>query len=434
VAERLIAVAIFIFLGVLALTLAMGMPIAFSLLVGGISLMAMQGIADPQVLAMTVINGNDSYALLAIPFFLLAGEVMNAGGLSRRIVDLAMHLVGHVHGGLGYVGIVVGVLLGALSGSAVADAAAMAAFLLPMMKKQDYDVGRSSGLVAVAGLFAPIIPPSIALVFFGIQSNTSVSRLFLAGVFPGLLMALTLALTWAWLMRKEARRRQPPAPVRAVLASLRQALWALGLPVIIIAGLKFGVVTATEAAVLAAVYATFVAVVVYRELRPSELPRLVLSAMMTSASVMLIVACAALAGWMITVSGVGRQLVEMVEPLIGSPRLLVGAICVVVLLLGTALEPAPILLMLTPLLMPVVAGAGIDPVYFGIVFVMSGVIGLVTPPVGSVLAVVASAGKLEYDVVSRGATPFIATQLLLLGLLVAFPQMVTVPAAWLARP
>jgi TRAP-type transport system large permease protein len=412
VAERLIAVAIFIFLGVLALTLAMGMPIAFSLLVGGISLMAMQGIADPQVLAMTVINGNDSYALLAIPFFLLAGEVMNAGGLSRRIVDLAMHLVGHVHGGLGYVGIVVGVLLGALSGSAVADAAAMAAFLLPMMKKQDYDVGRSSGLVAVAGLFAPIIPPSIALVFFGIQSNTSVSRLFLAGVFPGLLMALTLALTWAWLMRKEARRRQPPAPVRAVLASLRQALWALGLPVIIIAGLKFGVVTATEAAVLAAVYATFVAVVVYRELRPSELPRLVLSAMMTSASVMLIVACAALAGWMITVSGVGRQLVEMVEPLIGSPRLLVGAICVVVLLLGTALEPAPILLMLTPLL----------------------IIGLVTPPVGSVLAVVASAGKLEYDVVSRGATPFIATQLLLLGLLVAFPQMVTVPAAWLARP
>jgi tripartite ATP-independent transporter DctM subunit len=425
--------ALLLFLATVMLTLAMGMPIAYSLLVSGIVLMAWQGMPDPQIVAFTVINGNDSYALLAIPFFVLAGELMNAGGLSRRIVDLAVHLVGHRHGGLGYVVIVVGIVLSTISGSAVADAAAMAAFLLPMMKQEGYDTARSAGLVATAGLLGPIIPPSLALILYGVMSNTSVSRLFLAGVFPGLMMALVLALTWGWLVHREDPPRRPRAPLAAAARSLRAALWALGLPCIIILGLRFGVVTTTEAAVVSAVYSAFVAIVVYRELPLSALPRLVLSATMTSAAVMFVIACAMLGGWMIAVSGAARELTALAGPLVESPRLLVGAICLLVLLLGTALETGPILLILTPLVMPLVTHAGVDPVYFGIVYVLSGVIGMVTPPVGSVLAAVSSVGKVEFAMVSRGATPFMLSQVLLLALMVAFPQLVTVPAAWLTR-
>jgi tripartite ATP-independent transporter DctM subunit len=426
--------ALLLFLSAVVLTLAMGMPIAYSLLVSGIVLMAWQGMLDPQIVALTVTHGTDSYALLAIPFFVLAGELMNAGGLSRRIVDLAVHLVGHRHGGLGYVVIVVGTVLATLSGSAVADAAAMAAFLLPMMKQDGYDPARSAGLVATAGLIGPIIPPSLALILYGVMSNTPVSRLFLAGVFPGLMMALALALTWGWLARREALPARPRAPPAAAARSLRAALWALGLPCIIILGLRFGVVTTTEAAVVSAVYGAFVALAVYRELPLAALPRLALQAMMTSAAVMFVIACAMLGGWMIAVSGAARELTALAGPLVDSPRLLVAAICLLVLLLGTALETGPILLILTPLVMPLVARAGVDPVYFGIVYVLSGVIGMVTPPVGSVLAAVASAGKVEFAMVSRGAIPFMLSQVLLLALMVAFPPLVTVPAGWLARP
>lgn len=422
-----------IFLAVLMLTLVMGMPIAYSLLISGIALMAWQGMTDPQILALTVINGNDNYALLAIPFFMLAGEVMNHGGLSKRIVNLAVALVGHFKGGLGYVTIVVGVILAALSGSAVADAAAMAAFLMPMLRKEGYDEGQSAGLIATAGLIGPIIPPSLALLFYGIMSNTSVAKLFLAGIAPGVMMALVLALTWMWLMRGHTSEPRTWAGWKEVFRTLRASLWALGLPVIIIVGMKFGVVTATEAAVVSAVYALFVAIVVHGELTWARVPQLLLASMITSGAVMLIVACAMLSSWMITVSGLGAQLVSMLQPLMGSPRVLVGAICILVLLLGTALEMGPILLMLTPLVMPIVQGAGVDPVYFGIVFVISGVIGLITPPVGSVLAVVASAGRVDFGRVSRGCTPFTVSQVLLLALLVVFPDLVIVPARWLSQ-
>ncbi len=422
-----------VFLVTLLLTLAMGMPIAYSLLLSGIALMAWQGVPDPQVAALTIINGNDNHALLAIPFFLMAGELMNAGGLSRRLVSLVSGLVGHYRGGMGYVTVLIGLVLAALSGSAVADAAAMAGFLLPMMRGQGHDAGRSAGLVACSGLLAPIVPPSIALVFYGVMTNTSVAKLFLAGVFPGLLMAAVLALTWGWMVRRESSAARPRAPWPQVLRDMRAAGWALGMPVIIILGLRFGVVTPTESSVVAALYAGFVALVVYRELPLAVLPGLALSALVTSAVVMLIMACSALASWMITVSGMSAQLVEWVSPLAGSPRLLVAMICALVLLLGTAIEPGPLLLMLTPLLMPVVSSAGVDLVYFGVVYVIAGVLGMVTPPVGAVLAVVAGAGKLDFGVVARGSAPFVATQVLLLALLVAFPALVTVPAGWFAR-
>ncbi|MEN9887960.1 MAG: Sialic acid transporter permease protein SiaT, partial [Pseudomonadota bacterium] len=247
-----------IFLGSLIAAMMIGVPISFSLLLCGAALMWHLNMFDAQILAQNLIEGSNSFPLLAVPFFMLAGEIMNAGGLSKRIVAFAMSLVGHVRGGLGYVAIMAAVIMASLSGSAVADAAALAALLLPMMHSAGHDKARSAGLLASASIIAPIIPPSIGFVIFGVAANVSISKLFMAGIVPGLLLGLTLCLVWWWLARKE--NVTPPArKTRAeVFHALRDAAWALGLPVIVVIGLKFGVFTPTEAAVVAAVYALLV--------------------------------------------------------------------------------------------------------------------------------------------------------------------------------
>jgi TRAP-type transport system large permease protein len=249
-----------IFLGSLLATMALGIPIAFALLLCGTALMWHLNMFDAQILAQNVIEGANSFPLLAVPFFMLAGEVMNAGGLSKRIVNFAMALVGHIKGGLGYVTIVAAVIMASLSGSAVADAAALTALLLPMMVAAGHDRARSAGLIASAGIIAPIIPPSIGFVIFGVTANVSISKLFMAGIFPGVWLAVSLWFTWWWLVRKETIAPPPRKTASEVVAALRDATWALVLPFIIIFGLKFGVFTPTEAAVVAAVYAIVISV------------------------------------------------------------------------------------------------------------------------------------------------------------------------------
>src|SRR5688500_4789834 len=228
---------VFIFLGSLIGAMALGIPIAFALLATGVALMWHLDLFDAQILAQNVINGADSFPLLAVPFFMLAGEIMNVGGLSRRIVDLALALVGHIKGGLGYVTIVAACLLSALSGSAVADAAALTALLLPMMVKAGHDKARSGGLIAACGVIGPIIPPSIGFVIFGVAANVSISKLFLAGIFPGILLAAGLWATWWWTTRKEQLEPPPRKSAAEVFAAFRSAGWALLLPLIILVGL-----------------------------------------------------------------------------------------------------------------------------------------------------------------------------------------------------
>ncbi|RYY72691.1 MAG: TRAP transporter large permease subunit, partial [Comamonadaceae bacterium] len=260
-----------IFLGSLLLAMAIGMPIAFSLLASGAALMWHMGMFDPQIIEQNLIGGADSFPLLAVPFFMLAGEIMNVGGLSRRIVDLALALVGHVKGGLGYVTIMAGCLLSALSGSAVADAAALTALLLPMMVKAGHDKARAGGLIASVGVIGPVIPPSIGLVIFGVAANVSISKLFMAAIVPGLMIGAALWFTWAWLVRREAIAPPPRKSLAEVGKAFRAATWALVMPVIILVGLRMGVFTPTEAAVVAAVYALFISMFVYRELKPRDI-------------------------------------------------------------------------------------------------------------------------------------------------------------------
>ena len=422
---------ILIFLGSLMAAMAVGIPISFSLLISGAALMWHLDMFDAQILAQNLIEGSNSFPLLAVPFFMLAGEIMNAGGLSKRIVMFAMSLVGHVRGGLGYVAIMAAVLMAALSGSAVADAAALSALLLPMMVHAGHDKARSAGLLASASIIAPIIPPSIGFVIFGVAANVSISKLFLAGIAPGVMLGVALCFTWWYVARKEMVAPPPRKNAGEVAQAFKSAGFALGLPIIVVVGLKFGVFTPTEAAVVAAVYALLISVFVYRELKISQLYGLFLAAAKTTAVIMFLVAAAMVSAWLITVAQLPDQLVAMLQPLLDSPTLLMMAIMLLVILVGTAMDMTPTILILTPVLMPIDKAAGIDPVYFGVLFIMNNAIGLITPPVGTVLNTVAGVGKVSMDEVTKGVWPFMIAQFGLMFLMVLFPEIVMVPARWL---
>lgn len=418
------------FLAALLGAMAIGIPIAFALLISGAALMWQLDLFDAQILAQNLINGANSFPLLAVPFFMLAGEIMNVGGLSRRIVDFAMALVGHIRGGLGYVTIITACLMAALSGSAVADAAAMTALLLPMMVAAGHDRARSAGLIASAGIIAPVIPPSIGFIIFGVAANVSISKLFMAGIFPGLMLGAALWFTWAFLVRREKLVAPPRKTRREVLSAAREASWAMVMPVIIIVGLRFGVFTPTEAAVVAAVYALFVSVVVYREMTLRQLYQVFVNSAKVTAVIMLLVAAAMVSAWLITVAGLPDRIVGLLDPFMDSPMLLLVVCMVLVILVGTAMDMTPTILILTPVLMPAIKAAGIDPVYFGVLFMINNAIGLITPPVGTVLNTVAGVGRISMDEVTRGVWPFMLAQFAVLFLLVLFPDLVLVPASW----
>ncbi|KQV86382.1 TRAP transporter large permease subunit [Pelomonas sp. Root1237] len=421
---------VLIFLGSLLGAMALGIPIAYALLASGVALMWHLDLFDAQILAQNFINGADSFPLLAVPFFMLAGEIMNVGGLSQRIVNFALALVGHVKGGLGYVVILAACLLSALSGSAVADAAALTALLLPMMIKAGHKREVSGGLIAAAGVIGPIIPPSIGFVIFGVAANVSISKLFIAGIVPGIMIGIGLALTWWWVGRKEMLAL-PQRKTRAeVWAAARESVWALMLPVFILVGLRMGVFTPTEAAVVAAVYALFVSTVLYRELKLQALMRIFITAARTTAVVMFLVASAMVSAWLVTVANLPVQMVDLLRPLLDNQTLLLTAIMVLVMLVGTAMDMTPTILILTPVLMPLIKAAGIDPVYFGVLFIVNNSIGLITPPVGTVLNVVAGVGRMKMDEVTRGVLPFMAAQFAVMFVMVLFPQTVLAPLRW----
>ncbi|MEY2686349.1 MAG: hypothetical protein RL375_547 [Pseudomonadota bacterium] len=420
-----------IFLVSLCGAMFIGMPVAFALLVCGVALMTHLDSFDTQILAQNLVSGADNFPLMAIPFFMLAGEIMNKGGISQQIVKVANAIVGHVEGGLGYVAIVAALILASISGSAAADSAALAAVVIPMMRKANYNVGRSAGLIAGAGCIAPILPPAMPLVLFGVAAQLSITKLFFTGIFPGLMMALSLVITWRFVARKDfAGEPKRSFDGRELLRALREAIWALLLPVIIIGGMKSGMFTPTEAAVVAAVVALVVSVYIYRGMRFADLPALLLTAAKTSSSIMLIVAASMVSAWLITVADIPSQVTALMQPFIDNKLLLMAILMVLVFAVGTALDLAPTVLILTPVIMPLVKQAGIDPYYFGIMFMMNNAIGLITPPVGTVLNVVSSVARVNLDTVIKGMWPFLLAETAVMFLLVLFPALVTVPARW----
>src|SRR5579872_4042364 len=420
-----------VFIVSLLAAMALGMPIAFALIVCGAAIMVQQGNFDSQIIAQNMISGADSFSLMAIPFFMLAGQFMEAGGISKRIVGFADTVVGHLRGGLGYVAVFAAIILASVSGSAIADTAALASLLLPLMEKAGYNKERSGGLIASAGIVAPMLPPSLAFIVFGVTANLSITKLFVAGIVPGCLMGGSLVFTWWLLSRKSNLPVQKRKSLKEIMRAFKSAFWALLMPVIIVGGLKFGIFTPAETGAVVAFLSLVVGMFVYRELKPRMLYTLVLRAAKSTAVVMFLVAAALVSSWLITIADIGGDVVTLLHPLLGSKLLLMLGVTVLVIIVGTAMDLVPTVLILTPILMPLIKEAGIDPIYFGVVFIMNNAIGLITPPVGTVLNVVCGTGEMTMDALMIGVWPFLLAETIVLFLFVLFPWFVTLPMHWL---
>jgi TRAP-type transport system large permease protein len=425
------ALAFIVFSAGMLLLMGIGMNMALALVLTGAGMAYVLGFWDTQLLAQNLVAGVDSFPLLAVPFFILAGELMNSGGISRRIIAMAQAWVGHIRGGLGYVAIGAAVMMASMSGSALADTAALATILLPMMRQQGYPMHTSAGLVASGGIIAPIIPPSMPFVIYGVTTNTSISALFISGIVPGLIMGLGLIVAWNVVLRKLDLPTGTPLPLREKLRATAKAFWAMLMPLIIIGGMKTGVFTPTEAAVVAAFYALTIALFVHREMKVPEIYGVLTRAAKTTSIVMFLCAGAQVASYMITLADLPSVLTGWLGPLVDSPRLLMAVMMLVLVVIGTALDLTPTILIFAPVMLPIAVKAGIDPVYFGLMFVLNGAIGLITPPVGTVLNVVAGVGRLSLAQVVKGVNPFLITYTIILFVFVLFPQIVTAPVAWM---
>ena len=419
-----------IFLVTLFALLVIGVPIAFTLLLVSAMLLFYIGNYDSQLIAQAVVFGANSFTLLAIPFFILAGEVMSYGGISKRIVDFVAALVGHVRGGLGYVVILASVIFAGLSGSAVADAAALGAILIPMMIQMGYDRATSVALVCSSALIAPIIPPSVPLILFGVAGQTSIGRLFMAGIVPGLILAAALMIFWYFL----AKRNNYPVGKKATRAELatafRRSIFALVMPIIIVGGIRFGIFTPTEAGCIACVYAFFISIFIYREIKPADILKVLIGTSKTTGQVLLVAATAMSTAWVVTTAGLPQEVALALSGFSDSPILLVFIIGVFLVFLGMVMDSTPAILIFAPIFMPLIKEAHVDPVYFGIIMVLDLMIGLITPPVGTVLFVGCGVGNVKFNELVQKIWPFILVEFAVLFLFIFVPQLVTVPMKW----
>jgi len=421
-------VELFIFLGTLFVFLLTGIPVAIVLIICSLVLLRWLGLYDPLVLAQQMITGTDNFILTTVPFFILAGEIMKHGGISARLIRFAQLLLGRLRGGMGYAGILACMLFAGLSGVAIADASALGSVLIPMMVAIGYDKGRATGLVCSSALTAPIIPPSVPMIILGVTVELSIGRLFVMGIVPGILLGLTLMVTWFFVVRRDGYHDTRITPLNEMLPVFLDALPALMLPVIIIVGIRMGFFTPTEGGAVACVYAFVVAACISRELRWKAIPDIFFNAVKGSATVMFIVCGAYTIGWLITIAQVPMQIVSLFEGLVDSPTLLVITLNMLLLALGMVLDITPIILIFAPVIYPLIRAAGIDPYYFAIIMILNLCVGLITPPVGTVLYVGCSVSNLKLDKVVRGILPFLAAEIIFLVACIMFPIIITGPA------
>ncbi len=419
-----------VFLASLVGSMAIGLPICFSLLFSGVCMMLFMNGFNSQILSQNLFSGADSFSMMAVPFFILAGEFMNRGGITKRIVNAANAMVGHVRGGLGYVSILAILLFASMVGSAVASTAALGAILIPMMVRAGYHRDKSTGLIAAGNILSPIMPPSVPMIIFGVQASVSVTSLFMAGIAPAVYLSASLCILWFFVAKKDKLPTAPRQSRRQVVKSLTDGFWALLLPVFILVGLRSGKFTPTEAGVITAVYALIIGLFVYRELKLSMLMDCLVSAAKSSSVIMFLAAAAMVSSWLMTVGNIPSIVTGILAPFIAHPTLLMLVIAGIVLLVGTSMDVTPTIMILTPVLLPAVRAAGIDVVYFGVVFILNTVMGLLTPPVGTVLNVACSAGKINMERIVKAVWPFLLAEVIILLLLILFPPLVTVPAAF----
>ena len=412
----------------LFLPLLVGVPVAFSLIISAIVLMSSKDLFTSQLVVQQFIGGINSFSLLAVPFFMLAGELMNKGGITRKIVDVVYLWVGRFRGGLGYVSILASMIFAGLSGSALADTAALGGVLIPMMSERGYSKSRSTGIVISSGIIANIIPPSIGFILFGVVSGASISRMFMGGLVPGIFLGLALMVTWFFTARKDGLKSEPctiPGPEKRQI--ILRAIPALLLPLFIIVGLRGGIFTPTEAGAIACAYALVVGLFVYKGLKVSDLPGILLDTVRSTGKVLFIVGGSLTVSWIITASNLSKDLISSFHGLVAHPILLVLCCQLLFILFGMVLDIVPIIMILVPVMLPLVKAAEVNLEYFGILSIITMTFGLITPPVGTVLYVGSGISKISIAEAVKGAMPFLAAEGVVIVLLSLFPQIITVP-------
>lgn len=423
---------LFIFLGTLFFFLAFGIPICLVLVLCAMVLMWHSGMWDAMIIPGSMLDGANNYPLMAIPFFVFAGEIMAAGGLSQRVVQLAQLMIGRVRGGLGYAAVVSSVIFAGLMGSSVGEAAALGGLLLPMMKEVGYKPGRAGAVIASGAILGPIIPPSTNFILLGATiSGLSITKLFMIGLFPGIFIGLALMVVWFFVVRIDGYNETITFTREQTWKILRDATPAFLMPVLLLGGIRFGVFTPTEGGAFAAVYAIAVCMLYYRELSFRDLLRVSARAARTTSVVMLIVATATAVGWFITIAQIPNQMTALFSPLIDSPILLLLCINVFLFLIGMVMDLTPNILIFAPVFYPLIQQAGIDPYYFGLLFILNLGIGVITPPVGTVLYVVCGIGNIKITQLIRNLVPFILVEVIMLFVLLFFPSLSLTPLNWL---
>lgn len=432
-----------VFIASMLAGIALGLPIAIALIFCSVVTALFMGGADanPAIIARWLMNGTDQQTMMALPFFIMAGEVMNRGGLTKRIIAISNLFVGRVRGGLGYVTILACLLFASMVGSAVAACAALGAILIPMMADSGYNRPRSAALVASANLVAPIMPPSIPLIVFGIacansglfkNNPVSIKSLFMGGIAPAIYLSAVTAIVWFFVSRKEKNVNYniPKPTVNEAATAIGSSIWALMLPVIILVGLRSGLITATEAGVVACVYAIIIGLFVYRELKWKDLIEALVSSSKMAAVVMFLAAAAGIAAYYMMISGIPEMLTSNLHVLVENPTLLMIVMMLIVFIVGLAMDVIPSILILTPIMLPLVDAAGINPVVFGEIFVMMNVLGLTSPPVGPILNVACATGKVKMDEIIGPTMSYFIAQIALVFVLAIFPALVEVPLNW----
>lgn len=402
-----------------------GVPISFVL--GISSLAAMFFVADypMQVVIQRMFAGVDSFPLMAIPFFMLAGSVMEKGGITSRIINFALALVGGLRGSLAHVVSISGVIMGGISGSGVADTAAIGTLMVPEMKKRGYELPFSAALVAASGSIGLIIPPSIAMILYGVSSGTSIGDLFMAGFLPGILIAGGFMIVSYFHAKKRNYPAEPTMTRAQKLVCIKDSVWALLLPVIIIVGIRMGVFTPTEGGVVAAVYAIVIGKFVYKELKWSDFPEIFSSSVSNTAVISFLIATASLFGWILASEQIPQQISETILSISDNKIAILLMINLLLLVVGVFMDLGPAIIILVPVLVPVAISLDVNLTQFGLMMVMNLTIGLLTPPVGTALYVASNISKVPLSRLSLAALPFIGVMLFVLMLVTFIPSMTT---------
>lgn len=414
-----------IFIGLFLMMMLFGIGIAFSLGLSSLLYFVtqMSGV-DLQLIPQKMFAAVDSTALTAIPLFILAGELMNRGGITGRIIRFASSLVGHIRGGLSYVTVVASMFFGGVTGSAIADTAAVGSVMIPAMASKGYRRDFCAALVAAAGSIGPIIPPSIPMILYGSIVNVSIGKMFLGGYVPGVIIGLALmAIAYIYAVR-EGHPAEERKGSKEILKAFFDSILALIAPLIMIGGIILGVVTPTEAGLLGVVYALVVAVFIYRVLDVRELPRMLADTAITSGVVLLVFATASVFGWILAFERIPQLLAEAIVSVSTVPGVVLTLILAVILVLGMFLDGPAIIIIMTPVLYPVIVRLGIDPVFFGVLLAIDICIGTLTPPVGVCLYVSSSVAQVSFEKTSRAIIPFVLVMTGILFLLAFVPQLV----------